>query len=121
MALSVSRHSTQLAELQAKSFEMSRGYPHLEHMASGAQALVLQPCTTAEFDVVTSYWVQLLQLMVTARSSSPEVRMLHVRVQGAEFRLATDVWLQEIALEPVGVHGAEIVAFLYNRLRSVQP
>jgi hypothetical protein len=90
-------------------------------MKSGARALVLQPCTISEFAESSARWIEKLGLQVMAEgiTSDGATAMMTVTYGGALFWLATDVWLNQSALEPQSLEGdaaaSELFALLGRR------
>lgn len=97
---------------------LASNYPRLDTMASGARALVLEPCPLNEFDAVAALWVRVLRLEVLQVAHGEDVRMLRVRAEEGEFYLVADRWFEQIALEPVSPEFTPIVERLCAELAN---
>ena len=91
------------------------GFPRWSPMKSGARALVLQPCTISEFAESSGRWIEKLGLQAVSEgiTSDGVTAMMTVTYRGELFWLATDIWLNELALEPQSLQGDAAAAELF--------
>ncbi len=84
--------------------------PHLDRMASGNSAIVLQDGVSYDnFPAIADYWVQRLSLIVIKNLDGPDARIWDCLRDGKKFWLSFDDWFPEIHLEPQDdIAGAEI-------------
>jgi len=94
------------------------GFPRWSPMKSGTRALVLQPCTVSEFAESAARWIDNLGLQLVSEgiTSDGATAMMTVTYGGARFWLATDTWLNELALEPQSADGEDPAAVLFEIL-----
>lgn len=96
------------------------GFPQWSPMKSGARAVVLQPCTIGEFVEASTLWIERLGLQVVSEgiTSDGATAMMTVTYHGALFWLATDIWLNQLALEPQSLEGDAVAAELFAVLTA---
>jgi len=87
-------------------------------MKSGARAVVLQPCTISEFAESSARWIEKLGLQVASEgiTSDGATAMMTVTYRGVLFWLATDIWLNQLALEPQSLDGDAAATEIFSVL-----